>query len=263
MKLGIAYNAFDALELLEASIDTVRPLADFIVVIYQEVSNFGEPLSQRDRSFLDALRQSGKVDLFYEYEPTVGRGGHMNELAKRNLGKNLCKNEHCTHHMTMDVDELYVTEKLKYAIDQMATGNWDASACQMQTYWKSPSFVLDPPEEYYVPLIYTIDDRMFDLRNRWGIPTDPTRRLTSNRIRIFERHEIQMHHLSYVRLDIGTKLRNSSASSNFSKKIDRIIAHFNQWEPGQQAYLAGIEERWHNVKVVDPLFNIANLNETK
>jgi len=262
MRLGIAYNAFDALELLEASIDTVRPLADFICVVYQEISNVGEPLSDRDRGFLDALRETGKVDLFYEYTPT-STNGHMNELTKRNIGKNLCKNIHCTHHMTMDVDELYITDQLRYAKEQMATGNWDASACQMQTYWKSPSFVLDPPEDYYVPVIYNIDDRLFDLRNRWQIPTDPTRRLTSNRIRVFERHEIQMHHLSYVRLDIGTKLRNSSASGNFSKKIDRIVAHFNQWEPGQQAYLAGIEERWHNVKPITPLFTITNLNETK
>lgn len=260
MKLGIHYNAFDALELLEASIDTVRPLADFICVVYQEVSNMGEPLSDRDRGFLVALRDTGKVDLFHEYVPT-STNGHINELAKRNIGKTLCQDAGCTHHMTMDVDELYITHELQYVKDQMTTGQWDASACQMQTYWNSPSFVLDPPEEYYVPLIYTIDDRMFDLRHRWRIPVDPTRRLPSNRIRLFERREIQMHHLSYVRLDIGTKLRNSSASVNFKAKINRLVAHFNQWTPGQQAYLAGIGERWHNVKKIDPLFDIQNLKD--
>lgn len=260
MKLGIAYNAFDALELLDASIDTVRPVADFVCVVYQDVSNFGESLSHRDRSFLDALRQSGKVDLFYPYRPT-NQGGHMNELAKRNIGKNLCANIGCTHHMTMDVDELYQTNQLLTITRLIDSGGWDASACKMQTYWKSPSFVLDPPEEYYVPLIYKIDGRQFDLRNRWNnIHTDPTRRLPSANVKLFERDEIEMHHMSYVRLDIGTKLRNSSASLNFKKKIDRIVSYFNQWKPGQQAYLAGMEERYYDVKEIEPIFTINNIS---
>lgn len=258
--LGVAYNVFDAVDLLEASIDTVRPVADFVCVVYQDVSNFGEPMSDQDRYFMDRLRSSGKVDIFFPYEP-ARNGGHVNEIKKRNIGLNLCRGHGCTYHMTMDSDEFYVTERLSWAYKQMKDSMWDASACKMQTYWKSPKFVLDPPEEYFVPLIYKVDDRMFDLRNRWRIQADPTRRLPSNRIREFERHEIEMHHLSYVRRDIGSKLRNSSARVNFEKKIPGLVEYFNGWQPGMPAHLAGMEDRVHGLKTVEPLFKTDEYEE--
>jgi hypothetical protein len=41
-KLGIAYNIFDdSIELLEKSILSVRNVADYITVIYQDISNMG------------------------------------------------------------------------------------------------------------------------------------------------------------------------------------------------------------------------------
>ena len=35
MKLGVAYNVFDGEELLETSIQSVRPCADYICIVYQ------------------------------------------------------------------------------------------------------------------------------------------------------------------------------------------------------------------------------------
>ncbi|PIR80451.1 MAG: hypothetical protein COU25_00035 [Candidatus Levybacteria bacterium CG10_big_fil_rev_8_21_14_0_10_35_13] len=255
MKLGCHYNAFDALDLLGPSINSIRTVVDFVCVVYQEMSNFGEAMSDVDRLYLDKLKLSGKVDMFYCYEPT-SHSGHMNELAKRNLGKSLCANAGCDLHMSMDVDEFYVTTQLQYVKDQMSTGEWDASACNMQTYWKSPSFVLDPPEKYYVPIIYKMDDRTFDLRNRWNIPADPTRRLVSNRIRIFERSEIEMHHMSTVRLNYRSKLMNSSASINFKNKIDYLVLYHENWKFGMKALMPGMEDKFYNVKEVQNYFNI-------
>ena len=40
MNLGIAYNVFDGLELLEGSIKSVRNCVDYIVVVYSTISNF-------------------------------------------------------------------------------------------------------------------------------------------------------------------------------------------------------------------------------
>ena len=72
----------------------------------------------------------------------------------------------------------------------------------------------------------------------------------------FERQDIEMHHLSYVRRDIGSKLRNSSAKANFNRNIDKIVDHFNKWTFGQKALLAGMEERLYDIKEVTPLFDI-------
>ena len=53
---------------------------------------------------------------------------------------------------------------------------------------------------------------------------DPTRRMSpSDKGIVLERKDIQMHHGSYIRNNIETKLTNSSASVNFKNDIDRIV----------------------------------------
>ena len=42
MRLGVSYNVFDGEELLEESISKIRDNVDFICVVYQNTSNFGE-----------------------------------------------------------------------------------------------------------------------------------------------------------------------------------------------------------------------------
>ena len=46
MKLGVSYNIFDGEELLENSIKSIRENVDYISVVYQEVSNFGNPCDE-------------------------------------------------------------------------------------------------------------------------------------------------------------------------------------------------------------------------
>ena len=111
-------------------------------------------------------------------------------------------------------------------------------------------------EEYYVSGIYKIDDRRFSMSNKWPVLVDPTRRLEPRKLKIFERSEIQLHHMSYVRQDIRSKLENSSASTNFRNRINVIATYFDKWQPGQRALLAGREERYYDLKKVDNIFNI-------
>lgn len=255
MKLGVAYNVFDGMELLLPSIKTVRDSAAFVCVVYQETSNFGEHMSESDRYYLKELDGSGMVDEFINYNPPK-INGHFNEINKRNIGLNSCLAADCSHFMSMDADEFYLRGELSYAIKKIDECGADSSACKMQTYYKSAKYVLDPPEEYFVPLIYKLDRREFKLGIKWPVLADPTRRLTTGQIKIFERNEIQMHHMSYVRLDIGSKLRNSSANLNFKSKINRLVEHYNSWTPDKPAYLAGREERYYKVKEIDPLFEI-------
>jgi hypothetical protein len=41
-KLGAAYNVFDGEELLLRSIESIRPVVQFVAVVYQTTSNFGD-----------------------------------------------------------------------------------------------------------------------------------------------------------------------------------------------------------------------------
>lgn len=245
-KLGVSYNAFDGVELLPGAIRSLGVVVDYVCVVYQTVSNFGDPLPRQDLRLLELYRRDNPHVQFVEYRPP-SMGGHANELAKRNIGLRLCADAGCTHFMTADVDEYYVPEQLDAAFTRVVDDGFDSSACQMQTYWKTPDFVLWPPETYYVPLIYKLDHRRFDMSHRWSVSADPTRRLNPGRLLLFDRPSIEMHHLTAVRRDYKLKLTNSSARVNFAGRIDELARLHAEWSPGDRALMPGREERWYDV----------------
>ena len=66
--LGVAYNVFDAEELLEYSINSIREFADYVVVVAQETSNYGNT-NPNLRITLDTLKNKGLIDLIHWYKP--------------------------------------------------------------------------------------------------------------------------------------------------------------------------------------------------
>ena len=106
MKLGISYNLFDGEELLEYSIQSVRNSADHINVVYQKISNWGEPCSENLEDLLSDLVKKKLIDKIYCYTPKNTSAG-KNELHKRNIGLNIAKARFCSHFHNMDCDEFY------------------------------------------------------------------------------------------------------------------------------------------------------------
>jgi len=258
-KLGIAYNIFDdSIELLEKSILSVRNVADYITVIYQDISNMGNVSEVNLKELLTEYKNKGLIDSFYLYKPQLNAPiPHINEINKRNMGLYVCQGEGCTHYMSMDSDEFYKEDELRKVLNVMVEGNYDSSACQLQTYWKSGEWVLDPPEEYYVSLIYKIRSGVdFVLGHNFPVLVDPTRRMNPGNCKVLTRYEIEMHHMSYVRKNIDKKLFNSSAVHNFSNRLDELINYYNGWKEGDRALLAGVEEHYYNLNKVDNIFNV-------
>jgi hypothetical protein len=256
MKLGVSYNIFDGEELLEGSIKQIRPHVDYISVVYQVVSNFGNPCNPELVPLLERLKSEGLVDELFEYNPKINKGGHSNEIQKRNIGLALSQGAACTHHMSMDSDEYYIGSEFENLKKLVEDGNYDSSFCQMQTYYKSWEYSLNPPEEYYVSLIFKIKP---DSDYVMGYPTpvlvDPTRRMSpSDKPLVLKREQIQMHHGSYIRNDIRTKLTNSSASVNFNNDINRIVDHYNNWKYPENVLWGGLPSTLHKVKKVGNLF---------
>ncbi len=256
MKLGIAYNIFDGVELLEFSAKSVRNCAEYIVAVYQDISNYGNTSSVDLVNLLNDLKNKGLIDDIVKYHPNIGLKGHGNEIAKRNFGLETCKMAGCTHFMTMDIDEFYKEEELKYVKELIRKDNYDSSACQMQTYYKTAEWAINPPESYYVPLIYKIDERRFNLNVKWPITADPTRRLEPKNMMVFMRNKIEMHHMSYVRKDIRAKLNNSSANVNWKNRIESLASYHDNWVAPQKAQFAGSEERFYDVIHVENIFEI-------
>lgn len=255
MKIGISYNVFDGEELLESSINSIRDNVDYISVVYQTISNFGNPCDDGLVPLLEDLKNRGLVDGLFEYRPRVNSGGHMNEITKRNIGLSLSEGIGCTHHMAMDSDEFYTDEQFKFLKKEMLDGNYDSSACQMTTYYKEPIYRLDPKEEYYVSLLFKIRQGVeFVMGHPFPVLVDPTRRVNPGNCKIFSRNEIEMHHMSYVRKDLRKKLQNSSASPNF-KNIDKLVDYYNDWEFPKKGLMGGAPDKFYNIKKVEKLFN--------
>jgi len=259
MKLGISYNLFDGEELLEDSIRSIRENVDYISVVYQEVSNFGNKCNEDLVPLLDKLKSLGFIDELYKYRPQLKGGGHINEISKRNIGLFLSEGAGCTHHMAMDSDEFYTDKQFKYLKEKMIKEDLDSSACQMITYYKEPVYRLDPKEDYYVSLIFKIRrGRVYVMGHPFPVLVDPTRRMEPGKSKIFTREEIEMHHMSYVRKDIKVKLTNSSASPNF-KNIDKIVNYYNEWTYGKQALMGGAPDKFYNIIKEEKKFNLNNV----
>lgn len=256
MRLGISYNLFDGEELLEGSIKQIRKQVDYISVVYQTISNFGNPCNPNLVPLLEKLKSEGLIDELFEYSPKINKGGHSNEIQKRNIGLALSQGAGCTHHMSMDSDEYYITSEFENLKKLIEEGDYDSSFCQMQTYYKSWEYSLNPAEEYYVSLIFKVkSDSSYVLGAPAPVLVDPTRRMApSNKPLTLTRNQIQMHHGSYIRDNVRTKLVNSSASTNFNKDIDRITNHYNNWKYPEKVLWGGLPSTLHTVKKVENLF---------
>jgi len=256
MKVGVSYNVFDGEELLEGSIKSIRESVDYISVVYQLVSNFGNPCDEGLVPLLGRLKSEGLVDDIMQYKPKVNQGGHYNEISKRNLGLFLSEGAKCTHHMAMDTDEFYKKDQFEFMKKTLVVGDYDSSACQMMTYYKEPIYQLDPPEDYYVSLLFKIGRGVqFVMGHPFPVLVDPTRRVNPGKCKVFTREEIEMHHMSYVRNNLSTKLQNSSASPNF-KSIDNIVNYFNNWKYPERALMGGAPDKYYNIVEVDKMFEV-------
>lgn len=257
MKIGVSYNLFDGEELLEGSIKCIRDEVDYISVVYQTESNFGNPCDDNLIPLLNDLLKKGLVDELFEYKPKINKGGHHNEITKRNIGVSLSLGAGCTHHMSMDSDEYYLLQEFQYMKKTMQEGNYDSSACQLLTYYKEPIYILDPPEDYYVSLLYKLKSSSeYKIGNRLPVLVDPTRCMEPGNCKIFTRNEVQMHHLSYIRKDIKKKLTNSSSINGFINNINEIVDYYNKWGNGDKALLAAAPTRYSDLMKVDNLFKI-------
>lgn len=254
MKIGASYNLFDGEELLKYSIQSIRDNVDYISVIVQTQSNFGNPCNPGLMDTVIDLADQGLIDHVVSYTPELGKHPHYNELRKRNLGLMYSKNQGCTHHLSIDADELYDADQFAEARRIMFEEGFDSSVCRLLTYYKNDHTVLDPMENYYVSFLFKIRSFNYNIIP-FPVLVDPTRRMEPGNLRIFASPELVMHHFSYVRKDLKIKLENSSAKENWNETMmKKVIRHFSQWQPGMDALMAPATT--YATKQITPKFKI-------
>lgn len=218
MRIAAIYNVWDGAELLSGSIRQIIDHISKLIIVYQDVSNFGEahdPIPDIDRNTIS----DAKVH-FIHYKPMWNDGG-QNERAKRNLGIQKALELGCTHFLHMDCDEYYAEFDIakKLFIASGARG----SVCRLHTYFKKPTLRLDKPEDYYVPFIHELRPDTQAGVKEYPFYVDPTRRINEKNV---VELPVFMHHYSWVRKDIGRKVRNSTARDNLKRKS--YIAEYNK-----------------------------------
>lgn len=233
MKLGIAYMVFDGFELLEYAIRSGRDELDFVSAVFQEVSFTGQPASSELLPTLRRLEADGLLDAVVRYDTDLSAGYKANELAVRNLGLRLSTEAGCSHHIAADVDEFYLPAQLRFA--KTAVLGYDCSVAGLVNYFKRPTWRMVPDTKQVVSLIQPVEVG-FDPRAEFPFVIEATRKPSrATRCRVFGQDEFVVHHMSYVRRDIRSKVENSS---NWSKsEVEKFLAEFDKYGVGDRLCL--------------------------
>ena len=78
MKLIAIYSVFDGEELLEYSIKSIRNSVDYVLVIYQKISNFGVINNDVENKVME-LKNNGLIDEIM-YFKTIKQNPLLNEI---------------------------------------------------------------------------------------------------------------------------------------------------------------------------------------
>lgn len=238
MKLCAIVNVWDADELLRPMLQQVRPHVELVVAMWQDISNYGERHNPSEA--IDDCIESGLIDVTAPYVPDMTPRryqGTYNETVKRNRGLSIARKQGCTHYLHLDCDEFYDPAQFAAAREMMDKSGYDSSACRMRTYYRRPTYQLTPPESYWVPFIHRVHPRTVCGHQNgavgYPVTTDPTRTAHPvGRFLPFQREELEMHHMSWVRRDIGRKLRNHSSSAKFAVNLESSIRAFEEYQIG-------------------------------
>lgn len=244
-KLAAIYNVFDGIELLKGSINCLLNDVDLFIIVFQDISNFGEE-KVCNHDLTEALSNIPieKIELV-KFTPTQ-IAGQPNETIKRNLGIQSAKFNGCTHFIQMDADEYYedFSKAKQMYIDSEAKG----SVCKMMTYFKKPTFRFENPDNYYVPFIHQLNENTITGSRNYPFYCDRTRCVNEEKVIELP---ILMHHYSWVRKDIEMKIRNSSAKVNIERS--QLLADYKNPELTEGFFVKDFNQKLLEVKNI---FNI-------
>ena len=248
-KWGVSYSVFDGHELLEKSILSIRESVDYINVVYQTTSWYGNKCDDDLLPALQRLKDAGLIDelIEYTYIHKDGRSGHAPkyEKQKRSLGLNAAKKAGCTYFMTMDCDEFYFKDEMEKAKKYILMHNISHSFVIIYNYVLEPIY-RKLNAEYYVPFFSRINKYSsfipFHFDHYYICHVDPTRLLNKLILfkflifKIYGKYQpfilgnIAMHHMSSVRKNIMNKINNSSNEYAQSKMKTSYISALKEIE---------------------------------
>lgn len=258
MGLAVSYNVFDGIELLESSIKSIRGSVDYVNIVYQTVSNYGEKNDFDPR--ITKMENEGLIDNIIFYEPNLNIKPKQNETIKRNLGLEDIKNKNYEFFLNLDTDEFYDEEDIKKGIDFLNKNpHTEETFVRNIRYYKYPTVQLKETWNDYAPFIYRVNNKI--LGNKYTQNVDPSRSYGSKDTHFFDSNYIIMHHMWMVRDDIEKKFRNKSSQVNFIEGIEETIDFYKNFKgSGEVVYYRQGVKITSPTTIVDNKFSI-EINE--
>ena len=232
IKVGAVYNSFYDLELLEKSINSIRSVVKYIVVVHQKISFAGEPNPQGSLDILADLVRRGLIDdvVFYDNNSVNSITDKQNGvIEKRNIGLEMCRKNECEYIMPMDNDECYNATELSKEIIFLHENNISTLYSKILSYYGNEQYYFE--DSYYVPSVYKLDERKFEL-TQTSVICDPCRKMKEGKHRI---SEMPMHHLTYLKGHFEHKGVSNLRNVYYKDIFAQILSRFNSWQPGEKA----------------------------
>ena len=267
MKLGLTYSLFSGEELLPFSILAIRQHVDYVNVVFQEYSWFGDKCTPLVRPLLNDLKNKNLIDKAIEYP--FKDFGNTKQMAwyvidKKNRGLEDLKKNGCTHCMIMDCDEFYFADQFFKAKQFVAHNGITHSACSIYWYRYLPELRLRDVSILAVPFIFELraDSQLTPFHN---LPcyVDDLRTLLfmPNKDKFYYFNSLCMHHMSEIRFDFGKKTRaafNNVTIQGRTAMSNALKNHTVEANLPKEELLAMKSESGGYVDVGDPF----NLNES-
>jgi hypothetical protein len=217
-------NVWDGHEILPHAVKQWHKLNVDVIIVYSNSSNYRHLINN---SVL-LHKPEYKDCILFKCEPRDSLQPVDNERMKRNYGLEKARALGYTHFITADSDELY--ESIDVDLDAAGT------VVSCQTYFKTPTLTIGL-DVTLVPFVHKLTPTIAHAWNRdypyaWvdgGIRIDPSRQLNINSGVVFN-DKIVMHHYSYVRNDINSKIENSTARNNIRRSV--VISDMEHAKPG-------------------------------
>jgi len=255
-KLAVSYIIFDdVIEHIESSIKTIRENVDYISIVYQHVSYYGNKGRDSNFELLKKLLNQKLIDKIIHNDCDLNLSPKQNEIKNRNIGLTDAIEEQYEYFISLDGDEYFDTKQFKQAKLHIIDNQYESSACEMLTYYKYLNLVLDPPEDFFCPFIYKIN-RNFSFGNNIDFPVgvDLTRIYHVNKFKKFERTELIMHHMSSVRSSFKLKLVNHGCYSQFNNEVEKLVGYFDNYQYPDKILFQANPYKFYNPKIVTPYF---------
>ena len=258
MRVSASYNFFNGDEHLFASIRVLRPSVEHISVVWQEISNAGEPITDQAKYSLTKALAHGLIDDVILFTPDLSKERYENELHKRSIGLDVARRNKATHFLSMDADEFYRPSEFIEARSLILKHGWTSTSVQTflhlrRPIWRAPDITCCC---FLTEIFAHTEMGALDFPHPH---IDQTRAMTASvdGHHHYDAGVVAMYHMNLVRRDLMQKLRNSTTRD--TQFLSHVASAVSNWTPGQEFHfpnkgkldLTEVENEFDTYDIVD------------